>query len=246
MSMRTILSKFWVRTKLLSRYSWNRYIRRITISKPPIFIVGCGHTGTSLVLAIPGSHSRIWAIPYESAFAFSSNPEFSLQRFDIRAIAEGKPRWVEKTPKHIHALAQLLELCPNTKILLLLRDGRDVACSIRDRTGSIQAGIIRWVEDNRAGRDFCSHPSVYVFTYESLIECFESTVKGVLEFLGEEYEDGVKAYHKTPRYYYSNKIEKPETAFGKNHDQYCNWQINQPLFDANASGSACQKRKSVL
>ncbi len=128
-------------------------------------------------------------------------------------------------------IGTILELCPNAIILLLLKNARDVAFSIRDRTGSIQAGIIRWVEDNRAGREFWSHPSVYVFKYESLIESFESTVKGVLEFLGEEYEDGVKAYHKTPRYYYSNKIEKPETAFGKNHDQYRNWQINQPLFD---------------
>jgi len=143
-------------------------------------------------------------------------------------------------------MGKILELCPNAKILLLLKDGRDVAFSIRDRTGSIETGIRRWVEDNPAGRDFWSHPSVYVFTYESLIECFESTVKGVLDFLGEEYENGVKAYHKSPRYYYSNKNEKPETAFGKNHDQYCNWQINQPLFDGKASGSGCQKRKSVL
>ncbi len=125
----------------------------------------------------------------------------------------------------------MLELWPNAIILLLLRDARDVACSIPDRTGSIDGGIIRWVEDNRAGREFRSHSSVYGFKYESLIESCESTVKAVLDFLSEEYDDGVKAYHNPPRYYYSNKIEKPETAFGKNHDQYRNWQINQPLFE---------------
>ena len=68
----------------------------------------------------------------------------------------------------------------------------------------------------------------------------------MLDFSGEEYEDGVKAYHETPGYYYSNKIGKPEKAFGKNHDQYRNWQINQPLFDGKASGNGCQKRKAVL
>jgi hypothetical protein len=143
-------------------------------------------------------------------------------------------------------IGEISELCPNARILLLLRDGRDVASSIRDRTGSIETGIIRWLEDNRAGRELWSHPSVYVFKYESLLESFEFTVKGVIEFLSEEYQDGVKANLKSPRYYYSNKIDKWETAFGKNHDQYPNWQINQPLFDGKASASGCQKRKSVL
>ncbi len=50
----------------------------------------------------------------------------------------------------------------------------------------------------------------------------------MLDFSGEEYEDGVKAYHETPGYYYSNKIGKPEKAFGKNHDQYRNCKLTNP------------------
>ena len=215
-------------------FCWNRYIKGVKIRKPPIFIVGCGHSGTSLLLAILASHSKVYAIPYESEFARNNDDttiKSRLKRFDMQAIAAGKSSWVEKTPKHIYFIDRLLEFCPNAKILLIIRDGRDVACSIQDRTGSIETGIKRWIEDNRAGQAFWNHPNVYVFKYEQLIENFKQTVSGILDFLDESYEQEMVNYYKTPKYYFSNTIKKPQTAFGENHDQYRNWQINQPLFD---------------
>jgi len=71
----------------------------------------------------------------------------------------------------------------------MLRDGRDVACSIRDRTGSLEKGIRRWVSDNTLGRPYWDHPRVRVVKYEDLVESFQSTIRGVLEFIGSEYQD---------------------------------------------------------
>jgi hypothetical protein len=202
----------------------------------PIFIVGCGHSGTTLLLRVLGAHSRICAIPFESSFALKwPAPCQAAHDFfthcDVFASRMGKARWVEKTPKHIYFLKEILRYFPDGKILLLLRDGRDVACSFQDRNGSLESGLSRWMKDNQAGRPFWNHPQVRPVRYEDLVTDFEKTVRGVIEFAGERFEDSVCDYHKSPRYFFTHRIEKPPNAFGENHNSYRNWQINQPLFD---------------
>lgn len=115
--------------------------------------------------------------------------------------------------------------------MFIIRDGRDVACSIQARHGSLNQGIRRWVQDNGAGLDFLGHPNVYIVKYEDLIDDFELTIKGVLHFLNEPYEDGIQKFYEVPKRWYSNRLVKPSTIAGKNHARYRNWQINQPLFD---------------
>jgi hypothetical protein len=207
---------------------------------PPIFIVGCGHSGTSILLAILGSHSKIYAVPQETYLAYSletrsaalkENARRKIRGFDRSAIAEKKMRWAEKTPSHIYSIKELFELCPGCKIILIIRDGRDVACSIQDRTSSLEEGINRWVKDNRAGQAFWNHPQVYTLNYEELIENFKPTITDVLGFLGENFEETMLHHHETPKLFYAKQIEKPPNAFGENHVMYRNWQINQPLFD---------------
>lgn len=207
---------------------------------PPIFIVGCGHSGTSLLLAMLGSHSNIHAIPFESGLFFDWKNQRPLIRaaarrimraFDSMAVRERKLRWVEKTPKHIMCLQQIFAVRPDAKVILMIRDGRDVAASIQDRFGDFELGIRRWMEDNRAGKEFWSHPNVHLLKYEDLIDSPEATAIEVLTFLDEPFEKEVLDYHLSPRKFYSDNLTKPPDAFGANHEQYRNWQINQPLFD---------------
>lgn len=202
----------------------------------PIFIVGCGHSGTSLLLNVLGAHSRIAAIPFESSFALKWAKRCpAVERFfahcDTYTQRMGKARWLEKTPRHIHRIREILGYFPQAKILLMLRDGRDVACSIQDRTASLQGGIDRWLDDNQAGREFWNHPSVRLVRYEKLVEQFEPELRAILGFIGEEFEPAMLRYHETPRYYFTPEIEKPASIFGENHYLYRNWQMNQPLFD---------------
>jgi hypothetical protein len=214
-------------------YLFCRFVKGRRLNYPPAFIVGCGHSGTSLLLAILGTHSRFYAVPSETSVGFRKRwkMRLHLQLFDMTAVCAGKSGWIEKTPRHIYCIRRLLETRPDSKIILIIRDGRDVACSIQDRTGSLEDGIRRWIDDNNAGRQFWEHPNVYVMRYESLIEDFDSTVNSLLVFLGTEFESAIREYHKTPKRYYSDILDKPPAAREEHHRQYRNWQINQPIFD---------------
>jgi Sulfotransferase family len=222
---------------------------------PPIFIVGCGHSGTSLLLAILGTHSRIYAIPNETGLAYNytssklhliTGATLLQWYFDCKAIQSGKMRWVEKTPKHICAIDTLLKLKPNARIIIIIRDGRDVAISLRRRQMDIRQGIEYWVDDNRAGEPFWSHPNVYKVRYEDIVENFEGTIGEVLRFLGEEYEEQLSQFHTIPRFYYADNIEKPPDGSGANHEAYRNWQINQPLFDGRGRWKALSAEQKQI
>ncbi|MFN2297657.1 MAG: sulfotransferase family protein, partial [Anaerolineales bacterium] len=133
------------------RFRWNQLVRRMDIDGPPVFIVGCGHSGTSLMLAVLDTHSRLYAVPYESFIAGKNDEQgfrAAMREFEWQAIAAGKHRWVEKTPKHIYHVENILGWCPDAQILVVIRDGRDVAYSFRSRTGDLQEGIQLWVDDN--------------------------------------------------------------------------------------------------
>lgn len=200
----------------------------------PTFIVGCGHSGTSLLLAVLGEHPNIFAVPGESRIALQNDSEFFLRKMEIfnkMAIKAGKNRWVEKTPSHIRHIGKILNWEPKSKLILIVRDGRDVAFSIKQRTGNIKTGIRRWVSDNLVGKQYWKHPQVYVIRYEDIITDFVNSLTELLKFLGEDYSSSMKSFHTTPKRWYSDEITRPENAFGKNHERYRNWQINQPLFD---------------
>ncbi len=82
-------------------YLTNKFIKRIGICGAPTFIVGCDHSDTSLLLTILGSHSNIYAVPFESKITYKSNKQKYFNQFNRLAIATGKTRCTEKTPKHI-------------------------------------------------------------------------------------------------------------------------------------------------
>ena len=222
-----------------ARYIYQRHVKGAVIESEPIFIVGCGHSGTSLLLKILGAHSRIHAIHYETKVAFKSPEEqkIYLHLFDKWTLAGRKKRWVEKTPRHIRSIDKLLELCPQAYVILIIRDGRDVACSLKARFGDFEKGIHRWVNDNNKAQPYLSKKNVMLIKYEDLIEDFEQSVSGVLRLVGEEYEPAMQEYFKIPmrfqwRGHASTWLSTLITSAGsKEHRQRRIKQIHQPIFD---------------
>lgn len=229
-----IIIQFCKRLCVSAKCMWNSHVKGIRLQGSPIFIVGCGHSGTSLLLAVLSAHSRIYAIPYESGvFNKSSIKErkHALKHFDVATIAAGKHRWVEKTPTHIRAIDKMLECIPHAKVLVMMRDGRDVSASIKARVGDAEVGIRRWIKDNKMASKYFHNSNVKLVKYEDLIVSFDATARSILSFVGEDYEESIKNYHMAPRRWYSKKITKPESEASKDHNRLRNWQINQPIFD---------------
>ena len=199
----------------------------------PIFIVGCGHSGTSLLLAMLGSHKNIHAIPGESRCFLLADPvrKNLFKKWNNLCKQKGKKRWVEKTPKHILKISLILKRVPNAKIIIMVRDGRDVACSIKARSGSFSRGLERWISENAFTLAHKNNPNCKMVKYEDIIENADKASNEILQFLGEPAQN-LTGYHREKKLWYSNSVVKPKSAQGiENHMQLRNWQVNQPIFD---------------
>ncbi|MCL1888154.1 MAG: sulfotransferase, partial [Kiritimatiellaeota bacterium] len=74
----------WWRHRLEFGAMWG--LARLLGAKPcsdPVFVVGCGHSGTSLVMRVLGEHSAFCAVPYESRCAWSWAPDVVRWKFDL-------------------------------------------------------------------------------------------------------------------------------------------------------------------
>lgn len=202
----------------------------------PVFVVGCGHSGTSIMLRILGNHPKLMPIPKETAMFLRTDKVIATQmaEWDTQCAEQGCTRWVEKTPPHIFQIGRFLGLRPNSQFVLMLRDGRDVVSSLRHRKGyeDVADRIDRWVYDNAAGMPFWDHPQVKVVKYEEFVENPGGVVADICAFLGLDAGDGIFSYHKDEAHWYSKRDDRPDVI--ETHDDHMalrNWQINQPVFD---------------
>ena len=215
-----------------------------SVDRPPIVIAGCGHSGTTLLLSLLDAHSAIFAIPYEAKLGKSEGAEFrqKTELFDKLTIAAGKRRWVEKTPSNVLYLDRLFQNLPGLKVIIMVRDGRDVACSMRvrfqDSMGGPEAafahGVGRWHDENMQWLRHSTHPGLLMIRYEDLIKQFGPTITRIAEFLGEACEPALLEFHRSSKNYLHNaRVDAPPEPTQANINQFRNWQVHQPLFDGS-------------
>lgn len=208
------------------------------------FVVGCGHSGTSLLIRILGEHSQIYAIPNETSIFFKKQKfliflkkqnlgEISkqLDYFDKLTMTRGKTVWIEKTPRHVYHINLIFKIRPEAKVIGITRDPRDVACSIKDRGLTFEAGILRWIKDNTALLKN-KRENMLIVRLEDIIKHPKKNVEKILDFLELPYENLLNFYlHPVDWYAQKVAVEKPADGIGtKNHRLLRNWQINQPMF----------------
>ena len=196
----------------------------------PVFIVGCGHSGTTLMLRILGAHPDLYAIDYETK-AFQGNyPKMSNVLKWNKIVEEQGCRWVEKTPSHIRYIKRILKLFPKGRIIVMLRDGRDVTVSIRQRYGDSKWAQSRWIKDNQEGLKYFEDKRILPVRLEDLTSSTEKTLLEVCDHINVPYSPELLDYH-TSEFKYHNEAPK-QTSSRKGHDHLTNrvWQVNQPIF----------------
>lgn len=192
----------------------------------PIFVVGCQRSGTTLLRLMLDSHPNISCGPETrfladlakltgeswdrlSLFGFPKSywhekiaGFFASFQADY-AARRGKTRWADKTPLYARSLAFIDELFPTCQIVHVIRDGRDVVASHRDRWGYLSAlkAVEKWPRYIRAAREVGRRlpPERYrELRYEDLVADPETTLRDLLAYLGEPWDDAVLRFDEMP------------------------------------------------
>ncbi len=140
-----------------------------------------------------------------------------IEKLEKRNAAEGvrlfyrmyasrfdKPRWGEKTPLYCRCMASIERLLPEAHFIHIVRDGRDVALSLRSRFFSpghdveTQAGY--WRENVESARQAGSRCRHYLeVRYEDLLQDTEAILRKICAFIDLTFtRDMLLYYQRTP------------------------------------------------
>lgn len=119
--------------------------------------------------------------------------------YEIYAERQGKPRYGEKTPTYVERMKLIQRALPEAHFVHVIRDGRDVALSVLDRTvRELTAGDIarRWRKKVLQARDDAPALEHYMeIRYEDLILETEPTLQRVCDFCRLDWRDDLLRYH---------------------------------------------------
>lgn len=165
--------------------------RQPDIRSRAIFVVGCSHSGTTLLATVLGRHSKILAIGDET-YIFGQNyihATSAIRQWDILCRQFGKHFFLEKTPKHIYEIGKIFRILPDARILYIARNPVDNIASLCKRNKDFKKSLNKWIGTNRYGTRYVDDPRVNLCLYDELVADPSGVVGSICQFLGIEYED---------------------------------------------------------
>lgn len=202
-----------------------------------IFVCGCGHSGTSLLIAMLGAHPDIYAIHEETAAFVKGLPDHEAKNLIVtqqeKFVAEEGARYIcEKTPLHIHHLSRIRALFPGARIIIPVRDPRDVTLSFKKRFGDMR-GTPRWLRDNAVvAREYLArNEDTFIYRYEDFIDDVEGTLKGLCAHVGVSFDPKMLNYHEDKQNWFGVTDVPGAVPDPTNHETFRNWQVKQPIMD---------------
>lgn len=105
----------------------------------------------------------------------------------LERVARNHPsgRWIEKTPNYIHYLPLIFKHFPNAKVIWVLRDGRDVAHSVFQKSwgaNNIYYAAKAWMRANYYS-DLLDSPQILTVKYEDLLSKPQDGLQRILNYL---------------------------------------------------------------
>lgn len=188
-------------------------------TRPPIFVVGCPRSGTTMLRQILDSHPAIscgpetrflWGMQGIEERNWSSLAGFGLtiqewhdkvrelfESLHMRyAQSQGKARWADKSPDYALMLEYIETLYPECQVIHIVRNPNDVIQSwiAFYGTRSVRRAAQSWVRYVRAAHEFArtrpEHRALEV-RYEDLVGDPEQTLRKLFAWLGEPWNEEV-------------------------------------------------------
>lgn len=193
----------------------------------PIFVGGEGRSGTTLLRVMLDAHPAIACGPEShfmqdpefrkfhehfrgkwwkraEGFGYTLDDMDEMVRNFVRDWHEtymrrrGKRRWADKTPSTIRDLPYLFSLFPTAKFVHMIRDGRDVCCSMLEQTWGpkdAEEAAKRWVACIRNGIAHRGDSDRYMeIRYEDLVQHPERELRRLCGWIGEPFDPAMLAY----------------------------------------------------
>lgn len=120
--------------------------------------------------------------------------------YRLYAERSGKNRWGDKTPLHSKSMVEIREVLPEARFIHIIRDGRDVALSLRGMWFSpgeeMEVQAAHWRDWVNAARESGRGRSDYLeVSYESLVRQPQGVIEGVCSFIGLDFAPVMLDYH---------------------------------------------------
>lgn len=215
--------KKWVLETIRFKYFLWMKKKKQRSKKKIVILGGCPRSGTTLLRSLIGMHPAIASPKQEynllvfnenrnhlkSVFHFSENDLANLRNVDDHITYSEKiieqyqqktnnPLVALKHPYHIAIIDDIFEYFPQTRFIHIIRDGRDVSCSLRTHPKRmIQDGEIipletqnpfkwcvrRWITSINQGKKWRNNPHYMEITYETLLDQPIESMHRIFDFL---------------------------------------------------------------
>lgn len=158
-----------------------------------------------------------WNLDFDSLRRFiqSDRPQSYAElvdhvyRFYAKMIGKNALRWGDKNNFHTSHLDKISQLFDTAQFIIIVRDGRDVACSYRalkskninsqyapNLPTEIPAIANEWVtNNNKIIRFMKNHPNYYMVKYENLVTTPRIVLAEICDFLKEDFDDEMLMYY---------------------------------------------------
>lgn len=165
--------------------------------KHPVFIVGCGRSGTSLLLSILSCSKQLYTIQDESYVFYPGGVKANLILDEVSKNKSKNIRIIEKTPKHIQALNKINEFYDGrVKFIHITRDPRAVLVSKHpNHSKKYWVTPKRWINDVKKGNSYCKKNIIQI-KYEDLVSDFENIIKNICNFLKIDFDIKMRKFEK--------------------------------------------------
>tara|TARA_R110002096_G_scaffold154_19_gene861 strand:+ start:762 stop:2435 length:1674 start_codon:yes stop_codon:yes gene_type:complete len=228
--------------ELKKQYSDEAMLQRDDSVNAPVFIAGMFRSGSTLLEQVLASHSRFVAggesefFPRLVAKAFPAYPQGldsipasklhtwrKSYEAHTRKIVGPAQRLTDKRPDNFLYAGLIKALVPSARFVFTDRDWRDIATSIYSvRLGHSQPYATRlddirhYIELQADLVQFWAEllgPDLRIIRYEDLVQQPQDTVSGLLQWLGESWEDSCLSFHEL-----KNSVRTASV-----------WQVREPL-----------------